>query len=254
MATKKLGHGSKSLGSIVRSIRPLKAASRKLASKVNVSTYQRLMLHSILATVFEAIDSLPVFQEREELWDECIYKLTGINAKIVYVEFGVHKGYSIQYFSSRNLNAESVFVGFDSFQGLPEDWVDLKKGTFDTRGAVPETTDSRVSFVRGWFQDTWDELYGRLSLTDADILIVHYDADLYSSTLFALSKIDSLKKRYIAIFDEFTGGEAGALYNYSQAFNASISFIAKTNLDEKYPCQVMCRIAPRSAPVLDTRK
>jgi hypothetical protein len=115
-----------------------------------------------------------------------------------------------------------VFIGLDSFEGLPEDWDALPKGTFDVKGAIPQTDDNRITFIKGWFQNTWDQLVAKLSR--AETLIVHYDADLYSSTLFALSKMDSLNRPYIAIFDEFAGHEARALYNYLQAFNASVSF------------------------------
>jgi Macrocin-O-methyltransferase (TylF) len=99
--------------------------------------------------------------------------------------------------------------------------------------------DPRVSFVKGWFQNTWDELKGRLDRLDN--LIVHYDADLYSSTLFALTKIDSLKLPYFAIFDEFAGHEARALHNYLQSYNASAEFLGKTIVDG-YPVAVMSRI------------
>jgi hypothetical protein len=76
-------------------------------------------------------------------------------------------------------------------------------------------------------------------------LIVHYDADLYSSTLFALTKIDALKKPCIAIFDEFIGHETRALYDYLQAYNTDIFFLGQTTYTG-YPMQVMPRIIPHS--------
>jgi hypothetical protein len=238
---------SKPLKSVVRAFRPLKIASVKFASKVDIGTYEGMMAYSILETVFQEIYSIPIFKKREQLWDECIEKQVGNSAKLTYVEFGVHEGYSIKYFAQKNLNKESIFIGLDSFEGLPEDWGTMPKGTFDTKGVIPKIDDSRISFIKGLFQDTWNELYRQLaSLASADMLVVHYDADLYSSTLLSLSNIDSLKKSYIAIFDEFTGHETRALYNYSQAFNASVSFIAKTVMETKYPSQVMCRITPHS--------
>jgi hypothetical protein len=132
-------------------------------------------------------------------------------------------------------------IGLDSFEGLPEDWGSMQKGTFDVGGEVPQIDDPRVSFIKGWFQNTWDELANRL--TRLDNLIVHYDADLYSSTLFALTKIDSLKIiPYFAIFDEFAGHEARALHNYLQSYSASVDFLGKTVVDG-YPVAVMSRIA-----------
>jgi hypothetical protein len=89
-------------------------------------------------------------------------------------------------------------------------------------------------------------LVGLLSSMDLDKdLIVHYDADLYSSTLYALSKIDGLGRKYLAIFDEFTGHETRALYNYLQSYGASVNFLGKT-LMNGYPDQVLCEIIPRN--------
>jgi hypothetical protein len=158
----------------------------------------------------------------------------------------VHEGYSIKYFASKNVNPASVFFGLDSFEGLPEDWGPKSKGTFSVGGALPVVDDARISFIKGWFQDTWEELARHVARTPVENLVVHYDADLYSSTLFALAKIDQLKHSYIAIFDEFPGHETRALYNYCQAFNANVTFIGKTILDEGFgPTQLVCRITPR---------
>jgi hypothetical protein len=211
------------------------------ASQVDIDIYQRLMAYSILKKAFKDIESARVFKTKQDLWRECITNQVGISNKIAYAEFGVYKGYSINFFAQHNLNNESIFIGLDSFEGLPESWGPVAKGTFSTKGIIPKTNDSRVSFIKGLFQNTFDDLFARL--LKAETLVIHYDADLYSSTLFALAKIDNLKKSYIAIFDEFTGHETRALYNYIQVYNASVSFIGKT-IDNGYPSQVMCKIVP----------
>jgi Macrocin-O-methyltransferase (TylF) len=148
---------------------------------------------------------------------------------------------------------KSVFIGLDSFEGLPEDWGTMLKGTFDTDGNIPKIDDARVRFLKGWFQDTAQELLRQLVNTDGK-LIVNFDADLYSSTLFALSQIDSLKKPYIAIFDEFTGHETRALYNYTQAFSAKVTFEGKTEFPDGYPFQVAALIEPHMIPVGKNQK
>jgi hypothetical protein len=228
-----------------RLLGPVRQAIKLGAASVPVEAFQRLMTYSILRNHFGEIAALPEHRSREELWNDAI-GIIGPERKITYVEFGVHQGHSIRYFAGHNRHPESEFIGLDSFEGLPEAWGPLGKGTFDTGGALPSVDDRRVSFIKGWFQNTWPELHRRLLQSTADTLVVHYDADLYSSTLFALSMMDSLKRSYLALFDEFTGHETRALFNYCQAFNAEVSFIGKTTF-ESAPNQLVCRIVPGGA-------
>jgi hypothetical protein len=203
------------------------------------------MVYSLLQNEFREIRDIPTFASKEKLWDDCIQNQISSTAKITYIEFGVHKGYSMEYFAKRNRNKDSLFIGLDSFEGLPEDWGSIiKKGAFNTNDIMPDIKDNRISFIKGWFQSTSSRLYSRLAGTKIENLIVHYDADLYSSTLFALSKIDTLDMRYLAIFDEFAGHETRALYNYRQAYNASVSFLSKTVNPQSLPIQLACYITP----------
>jgi O-methyltransferase len=216
----------------------MKSALRFAATRIGERTYERLLAHSVLKENFAAdLAAVKTFPKREELWS---FALEGIgDVKLVYIEFGVLEGDSIRYFAKRNSNPASVFIGLDSFEGLPEDWGSKPKGTFDVGGAMPKVDDPRVKFIKGWFQNTWDAL--ARSIPPDGQLIVHYDADLYSSTLFALTKIDTLKRPYVAIFDEFAGHEARALRNFQQAYNPSIQFVGKT-VGGGYPSRVLCRI------------
>lgn len=57
------------------------------------------------------------------------------NAPIDYLEFGVYQGESIRKWCGLNNNPESRFIGFDSFEGLPENWEGkCDAGTFSTGG------------------------------------------------------------------------------------------------------------------------
>jgi hypothetical protein len=217
-----------------------------MASQVSIETYQRLMGHALLRTAFKELNSAPLFNNREQLWSECVGKWIGRDTRMMFVEFGVYQGRSINYFSNLNANPQSVFIGLDSFEGLPEVYQNCPIGEFDVGGRVPQTKDPRVRFIKGLFQDTWHDTWDVLNanLTDPSNLVVHYDADLYSSTLFALSKIDTLQTEYLAIFDEFEGQECRALYNYLQSYNASVVFLGQRRVDG-HPIQVMCRISPK---------
>ena len=122
---------------------------------------------------------------------------------IDFLEFGVYKGHSIKFWSEMNRDSQSRFIGFDSFEGLPEDWVgDYTKGAFDLGGAVPQIDDERVHFIRAWFQDT---LPGFLKeFAPRSRLVVHSDSDLYSSTLFTLANLNTLLvPGAVVIFDDF---------------------------------------------------
>jgi len=143
--------------------------------------------------------NVPSFPTREAMWTFVADRVAAID----YLEFGVHEGHSILYFSRQNKWVDSRFFGFDCFTGLPEDWnADFGRGRFDTGGRAPETTDPRVEFVVGMFQDTLPKFL-RSFRTDRQI-VVHIDCDLYSSALYCLTKLDAiLPPGSILIFDEF---------------------------------------------------
>ena len=53
-------------------------------------------------------------------------------------EFGVHEGDSLTKITHINTHPKSLFFGFDSFLGLPENWTPNHPiGTFDLKGKIP---------------------------------------------------------------------------------------------------------------------
>jgi O-methyltransferase len=132
------------------------------------------------------------------LQDNCVN-----GAAIDYLEFGVFKGESIREWATINTHAESRFFGFDSFEGLPEDWRDGQaKGHFGVHGAVPDFDDRRVTFVKGWFDKTIPTFVRQFAPHNR--LVLHLDADLYSSTMLALIYLTPfMSKGTLLIFDEF---------------------------------------------------
>ena len=106
--------------------------------------------------------------------------------RLLYVELGVHEGRSLRWWAAAVPDPDARFVGFDSFEGLPEPWnPGAPRGHFATGGAVPEIEDPRVSLVPGWFEDTlphWKP-------PGHERLFVTFDADLYSSTLTGLRAV-----------------------------------------------------------------
>jgi hypothetical protein len=140
-----------------------------------------------------------IFSEREQLWDYCMKwaNQTGLN-----LEFGVYKGASINYFSSKEKGLK--FFGFDSFEGLQEDWVgtDNVAGYFSVNGKLPKVNEN-VTLIAGWFETTLPIF---LASNPEKIRILHLDSDTYESTLFVLqTTLNRLTEGTIIIFDEFLG-------------------------------------------------
>ena len=148
-----------------------------------------------------------------------------LDGPIDYLEFGVYRGASMRWWVENNHHPGSTFVGFDSFEGLPEDWDTMPRGTFTANGQIPVIEDSRCSFVKGLFHQTlpaW--LAGRDFSRQT---VVHLDADLYSSTLAVLTQLlPKLKKSDIVMFDDFHSylhefrAFADATSAYSRRFQA----------------------------------
>jgi hypothetical protein len=142
----------------------------------------------------------PEFPERIKLYAHVASLISG---PVDYLEFGVWQGAATDDWRKLNTHPDSRFIGFDTFEGLPENWeAGHPKGTFDTGGAIPKIDDARVSFVKGLFQNT---LRGFLTdFTPRSRLIVNVDCDLYSATLFVLGTLDRhFRPGTIIMFDDF---------------------------------------------------
>ncbi len=98
-------------------------------------------------------------------------------------------------------NPESSLHGFDSFEGLPEHWNTMNPhGAFYTKDNLPWFDDPRVQLHVGWFNQTLPHF----SLPNHDRLIVHVDADLYSSTRYVLEMLQPhIGVGTLVLFDEF---------------------------------------------------
>lgn len=142
---------------------------------------------------------------------------------IDYLEFGVASGDTIRWWANHHANPVSSFYGFDVFTGLPENWhKNRTKGFFDMKGNIAYIDDTRCKYIVGLFQDTLNDFLNSTPLNRK--LVVHMDADLYSSTIFVLITISKkLKKGDILIFDEFSC--------YLHEFKAFLDFISAYKID-----------------------
>ena len=179
--------------------------------------------------------NVPVFIDRSKQWSYVYHEVLQ-DAPVDYLEFGVYKGDSINEWSLLSSSADSRFYGFDTFTGLPEHWFkDYGKGAFDTGGKNPDILDIRVTFIKGTFQDTLGSFLN--SFNRRNRIVVHIDADLYSSTLFVLLSMHHyLKGGDIIMFDDFLDplGEFMAFSNYSQAFKIKTKLISAVKFGELF--------------------
>ncbi len=127
-----------------------------------------------------------------------------VGEPLLYLEFGVFRGKSMRYWSSILRDPDSRLVGFDSFEGLPETFDERLRftaGAFDVKGEVPEIDDPRVSFVKGWFEETLP----RFTVPEHRALVVALDADLYSSTILVLRSLaEHIVPGTVLYFDDFS--------------------------------------------------
>jgi hypothetical protein len=157
------------------------------------------------------------------------------NEAIHYLEFGVYKGDSLREWLRLNTHPGSRFWGFDSFAGLPSSWHRFTSataaGAFDLHGIVPDIPDSRVRLVKGYFQDTLSDFLETQYTGDRHRLVVHCDADLYSSTLYVLATLNRLMvPGTIIVFDEFSSvlHEFRAFSDFLESFGRQARGVAAT--------------------------
>jgi methyltransferase family protein len=139
----------------------------------------------------------PRFSTREALHAHVAKSIQ--DERVLYLEFGVFNGTSLRMWSRFLRNPGSSLHGFDSFEGLPENWhLNAPKGAY--RAVVPQFDDSRITLHPGWFHETLP----RFDAPDHDRLVIHLDADLYSSTKCALDGVAHLMRPgSIVLFGEF---------------------------------------------------
>lgn len=128
--------------------------------------------------------------------------------RVLYLEFGVFEGAATRYWARELKHPEAQLHGFDSFEGLPEDF-DTNggphvKGVFDVGGAIPQIDDTRVQFFKGWF----DQVLPTYSVPEHDVLVIIMDADLYSSTIYVLRHLQPhIKPGTFVYFDDMSRPE-----------------------------------------------
>lgn len=173
----------------------------------------------------------PLFPDRVALHE--FVAQSGKRDRVLYLEFGVWHGESMRLWSSVLSNPASALHGFDSFEGLPEDWDEVHPaGTFDLGGHIPTFSDPRITLHSGWFSDTLPAFQAPAGF---DHTVIHLDADLYSSTKCVLDWLVTqpiFRPGLTLIFDEFMdpAHELRAFDEFLQATGAQFRFVGASSL------------------------
>lgn len=130
------------------------------------------------------------------------------------MEFGVYFGKTLRMIASHFYNVDpSIEVhGFDTFDGLPEDWRGTKAGSYSTEGLIPDV-GTNVKYHVGLFSDCLTTFLSDLRNNEIEqgdrvkpVSFMNIDCDLYSSTmdvLVPLAKEGRIVSGTVIVFDEY---------------------------------------------------
>lgn len=126
-----------------------------------------------------------------------------------WVEFGSFSGKTMRKIADARFQhgGHKQVHGFDSFQGLPEQWrSNFLAKAFDRAGTPPFQDPEKVIWHVGWFNETVG-VFAK-TLAPGSLTFLHMDADLYSSTSTIFKALQSFiaPGAYI-VFDELVNYE-----------------------------------------------
>lgn len=176
----------------------------------------------IEAEMADAVFVLDQFQVLQSRRDE----IDAVDGSIL--DLGVYKGASTRALA--RIFPDREIHGFDSFEGLPEDWSHALSGGFgEIKGALPDVPDS-VRLYKGWFDDTlppWSKA------NDGPIALLRIDCDIYSSTKTIFETLGhQIRPGTWIVFDELIGyfgwrdHEYRAFVEYVDESGISYEFVA----------------------------
>tara|TARA_B100001057_G_scaffold446237_1_gene484615 strand:+ start:1541 stop:2164 length:624 start_codon:yes stop_codon:yes gene_type:complete len=162
----------------------------------------------------------PYFEKHRQMLN---YVLEQTNGSGFFLEFGVGRGKSMRWISSK---IKDDVHGFDSFDGIQEHWNGNPIGAFAQK-QIPKFK-SNVKLHVGYFNDTLKEF---LETSLGPIAFLHIDCDLYSSTVTIFDLLGNrLRPGSVILFDEY--------YNYYRwkyhEYKAFQEFVKQYDLTYEY--------------------
>ena len=175
--------------------------------------------------IIENMPSAPVFPNTQE---HLKHALSVANLDGLVLEFGVFQARTINMIAQMY---SGPIYGFDSFEGLPENWrTGYAQGAF----AMPELPEVKpnVTLIKGWFEDTLPDFIAK---HEGNCKLIHVDCDLYSSTRTILELLESrIVPGTVIVFDEYFNypgweqGEHKAFMEFIQRTQYSFEYLSYT--------------------------
>ena len=195
----------------------------------------RRAVDSSAAWALENMPLVPTFPDKRAVLDFALSRVTPAGMAL---EFGVWTGGTLRAMVE-GFKGGGVF-GFDSFEGLPEDWrTAFPAGTFGLDG-VPAVPGAEL--VVGWFDKT---LPGFLAEHEGPVAFLHVDCDLYSSTVTTLDHVGPrLVPGSVILFDEYfnypgwQNGEHQAWEEYVARTGTQFTYLGYCVEDEQVALQI----------------
>jgi len=179
----------------------------KIASKSPVDIYLESLSMDCFKLFEKDMKKSLIFSKDDEIRKFSVsHAIKNNPSDKLFLEFGVFKGDSINTFAKYLSKKKSHIFGFDSFEGLEEEWITHEYnpiGTFSLNKKPPKV-DKNVTLVIGKVQDTLENFLKQKE--GKKIAFVHMDMDTFVPTQYVLKKIKPLlNKGAVILFDEFYG-------------------------------------------------
>jgi predicted O-methyltransferase YrrM len=212
----------------------IKNAILKALNEQNQNIYvarQKKALSETVEYVNSKMDNIQSCSTKEK-----VLEFASLSCKVdgIFLEFGVYSGYTINLIAE--LFKQKTIYGFDSFQGLPENWRDgFPIGEFNLM-QLP-IVKKNVKLIQGRFDETLPDFVNE---NHEDIAFLYIDCDLYSSTktIFDILK-NKINKGTIIVFDEYfnypgwSNGEYKAFQEFVKENNIKYRYLTYNNLNEQ---------------------
>ncbi|CUI01659.1 class I SAM-dependent methyltransferase [Leisingera aquaemixtae] len=181
------------------SARPYPEVSAWLDTRPNSNhALFRALSDKALERTVEIVQSeMPEAMLFERSDDILLYALSKAGRSGAHAEFGVYSGRTLNLMA--RARPGTIFDGFDSFTGLPEEWRGWQPFDFDRQGEPPAVA-ANVRLHPGWFEDTLPAYADSID----HVSFMHVDCDIYSSTATVLQALeDKIRPGCILLFDEY---------------------------------------------------